>query len=128
MARSPSRSAEDKVRLALAVLRGELTIAEAPEGAVDQRSGRTLLRALKYERLYRHDIGDGVDLAVHADSFRTIYNSIRPHVAIAMARPLERYRQTVSAQQEMPAGGQQWLPSHGHLVTLRCELRDGRAC
>jgi transposase InsO family protein len=50
--------------------------------------------ALKYERLYRHDIGDGVQLASHARNFRTIYNSIRPHEAIGMARPLERYRQT----------------------------------
>jgi len=50
--------------------------------------------ALKYERLYRHDIGDGVELARHVRDYRTIYNSIRPHEAIAMARPLERYRQT----------------------------------
>ena len=50
--------------------------------------------ALKYERLYRHDIGGGVALAAHADNFRTIYNSIRPHETIARARPLERYRQT----------------------------------
>lgn len=50
--------------------------------------------ALKYERLYRHDIGDGIQLAAHAASFRTIYNSIRPHETIGMARPLERYRQT----------------------------------
>jgi len=49
--------------------------------------------ALKYERLYRHDIGDGVDLARHVRDFRTIYNSIRPHEAIAMVRPFERYRQ-----------------------------------
>jgi putative transposase len=48
--------------------------------------------ALKYERLYRHDIGDGVALAAHVTDFRTVYNSIRPHEAIAMARPLERYR------------------------------------
>ena len=48
--------------------------------------------ALKYERLYRHDISDGVDLAAHARDFRTIYNSIRPHETIGMARPLERYR------------------------------------
>jgi len=48
--------------------------------------------ALKYERLYRYQIGDGVDLATHALTFRTIYNSIRPHEAIGMGRPLERYR------------------------------------
>lgn len=45
----------------------------------------------KYERLYRHDIGDGVELARHVRDFQTIYNAIRPHEAIAMARPLERY-------------------------------------
>jgi putative transposase len=50
--------------------------------------------ALKYERLYRHDISDGVQLAGHALDFKTVYNSIRPHESIAMARPLERYRQT----------------------------------
>jgi transposase InsO family protein len=50
--------------------------------------------ALKCERLYRHDISDGVQLAAHALDFKTIYNSIRPHESIAMARPLERYRQT----------------------------------
>ncbi|HEX9854302.1 MAG TPA: integrase core domain-containing protein [Acidimicrobiia bacterium] len=50
--------------------------------------------ALKYERLYRHDIADGIDLAAHTADFRSIYNSIRPHETIAMARPLERYRQT----------------------------------
>jgi transposase InsO family protein len=50
--------------------------------------------ALKYERLYRYDIADGVDLAAHAQDFQTIYNAIRPHEAIGMARPLEHYRQT----------------------------------
>lgn len=50
--------------------------------------------ALKYERLYRHDIGDGVALAAHVLDFKTIYNSIRPHESIAMARPLEHYRHT----------------------------------
>jgi putative transposase len=48
--------------------------------------------ACKYERLYRHDIGDGIELAHHTRDYRTIYNSIRPHEAIAMGRPLERYR------------------------------------
>jgi len=46
-----------------------------------------LLGAVKYERLYRHDIGDGVALAHHIDDYRTTYNSIRPYQAIGMARP-----------------------------------------
>lgn len=49
------------------------------------------LGALRYERLYRHDIGDGIDLAAHARDFTTIYNSIRPHETIGMTRPPERY-------------------------------------
>jgi len=51
-------------------------------------------RSIKYERLYRHDIGDGVELARHVRDYRTIYNAIRPHEAIDMRRPLEHYRQT----------------------------------
>jgi putative transposase len=39
--------------------------------------------ALKYERLYRHEIGDGVELHRHTVDFRSIYNSVRPHEAIA---------------------------------------------
>ncbi|MFV0308743.1 MAG: integrase core domain-containing protein [Desertimonas sp.] len=58
--------------------------------------------ALKYERLYRRDIADGVCLARHALDFQTIYNSIRPHETIAMARPLERYRQTPTSNNPDP--------------------------
>jgi len=37
-------------------------------------------------------IGDGPALAGHALDFKTIDNAIRPHEAIGMAQPLERYR------------------------------------
>lgn len=49
-------------------------------------------RSIKYERLYRHDIGDGPTLARHVADYRVIYNSIRPHEAIGMATPLSLYR------------------------------------
>lgn len=52
----------------------------------------------KYERLYRHDIGDGIALAAHCADYRTIYNAIRPHQEIGMRRPLELYRQTPTTQ------------------------------
>ena len=55
-------------------------------------------QAIKYEHLYRRDIDDGIQLAAQADSYQTTYNSIRPHEAIAMARPLDRYRQTPTTQ------------------------------
>ena len=54
--------------------------------------------AIKCEHLYRRDIGDGAELADH----RTIYNTIRPHDAIAMRRPLQRYRQTPTTQPPDP--------------------------
>ncbi len=54
--------------------------------------------AIKYEHLYRRDINDGIQLAAEADSYRTIYNQVRPHQAIAMNRPLDRYQQTPTTQ------------------------------
>lgn len=50
--------------------------------------------AVKYEHLYRRDIHDGPELAAETGAYRATYNQIRPHQAIAMARPLDRYRQT----------------------------------
>ena len=60
-------------------------------------------RSVKYERLYRHEIGDGVALAGHVADYRTIYNTIRPHEAIGMATPLSLYRQT--PKPNVPDGG-----------------------
>jgi transposase InsO family protein len=49
--------------------------------------------AIKYEHLYRREIGDGLALATEIDTYRTTYNTIRPHEAINMKRPLDRYQQ-----------------------------------
>lgn len=54
--------------------------------------------SVKYERLYHHDIGDGVALAHQCADYRTIYNTIRPHEEIGMRRPLDLYRQTPTTQ------------------------------
>ena len=54
--------------------------------------------AIKYEHLYRRDIDNAIQLAAEADSYPTTYNAIRPHQAIAMDRPLHRYRQTPTTQ------------------------------
>ena len=45
--------------------------------------------SIKYERLYRREISDGLMLAAEVDDFRTVYNTIRPHEAIGMGRPIE---------------------------------------
>jgi len=49
--------------------------------------------AIKYEHLYRREIGDGLALAAEVDIYQRIYNTIRPHEAITMKRPLDRYQQ-----------------------------------
>ena len=54
--------------------------------------------AVKYEHLYRRDIGDGIEPADQARSWRTIYNQVRPHEASAMTRPLDRCPQTPTTQ------------------------------
>jgi Integrase core domain/Bacterial regulatory proteins, luxR family len=35
--------------------------------------------SLKYEHLYRHEIDDGHDLGLHAEAYRQLFNTIRPH-------------------------------------------------
>jgi putative transposase len=45
-------------------------------------------QAIKYEHLYRHEIGDGLVLAREVDNYLTIYNSVRPHEAIGFTTPL----------------------------------------
>ncbi len=50
-------------------------------------------RSIKYEDLYRNDIADGIVLARRVENYLTVYNSVRPHEAIDMRRPLELYRQ-----------------------------------
>ena len=47
--------------------------------------------ALKYERLYREDIADGIDLAAHIAAFTDEYNTVRPHEALHWRRPLDTH-------------------------------------
>jgi putative transposase len=45
--------------------------------------------SLKYERLYREDITDILDLTGHAEEFRVEFNTTRPHEALSWNRPLD---------------------------------------
>jgi transposase InsO family protein len=47
--------------------------------------------SLKYEHLHRHDITDGPMIAVEAERYRQVFNTVRPHEALGMSRPAERY-------------------------------------
>lgn len=43
--------------------------------------------SLKYEKLFLEEIDDVLDLVAHAEDYRTDYNTVRPHEAIAWNRP-----------------------------------------
>lgn len=43
--------------------------------------------SLKHEHLYRHEITDGVQLAAQTQAWRQIFNTVRPHEALAMRPP-----------------------------------------
>lgn len=58
------------------------------------------IESLKYERLYRHDIADGIDLAAHVDDYVIDFNHIRPHEALDWARPIEAYLSNPNPQTE----------------------------
>lgn len=49
---------------------------------------------LKYEDLYRHDIGDGVELARRVEQQRHVFNTRRPHEALDWRFPRDVYLTT----------------------------------
>lgn len=48
--------------------------------------------SLKYERLYREQIDDALDLKREADAYRHEFNTIRPHEHLAWNRPTDIHR------------------------------------
>jgi putative transposase len=59
-------------------------------------------QAIKYEDLYRHEVGDGLVLAQRVAGYLTVYNTIRPHEAIGFTTPLA----PLPASPVHPASGQ----------------------
>jgi transposase InsO family protein len=47
--------------------------------------------SLKYEHLHRQEITDGPMIAVEAEAYRQVFNHIRPHEALGMSTPAQRY-------------------------------------
>ena len=47
--------------------------------------------AIKIEQLWRQLPADGIEMTALVDEFRQLYNTIRPHEALAGDRPIERY-------------------------------------
>lgn len=70
------------------LLRHVRTRVQSPQtnGVVERFFG-----TLKYEHLYRGYIGDGAALDMEVHRFRIIYNTIRPHQALADRTPKQAY-------------------------------------
>ena len=45
--------------------------------------------SLKYEHLYRHEIDDGHQLGLEVESYRQLFNTVRPHRSLGGRRPLD---------------------------------------
>ena len=56
-----------------------------------QRSDRAVLRIAEVRALYRHEIDDGLALDEHVGRFLDVYNHRRPHEALQLALPIDRY-------------------------------------
>ena len=75
-----------------------------PQGRSPHTNGviERWFEALKYERLYREDIADGIDLAEHVAAFTDEYNRVRPHEALHWQRPLDAHLSTTTLKPNPP--------------------------
>jgi putative transposase len=66
--------------------------------------------SLKYEHLYRLEIDDGQQLAVEVESYRQLFNQIRPHEAIGMRRPADVHLEAIDDGQTIKSNEPETLP------------------
>jgi putative transposase len=66
--------------------------------------------SLKYEHLYRLEIDDGQQLAVEVESYRQLFNTIRPHEAIGMRHPLDVHLEAINDPQTITSNEPETLP------------------
>ena len=67
--------------------------------------------SLKYEHLYRLEIDDGFELGREVESYRQLFNTIRPHEAIGMQRPLDVHLEACNDHQILKSTEPETLPS-----------------
>ncbi len=65
---------------------------------------------LKYEHLYRLEIDDGSQLGLEVETYRQLFNTIRPHEALAMRRPLEVHLEAINDHQTIKSTEPESLP------------------
>ena len=66
--------------------------------------------SLKYEHLYRLEIDDGYQLGLEVETYRQLFNTIRPHEALAMRRPLEVHLEAINDHQTIKSTEPETLP------------------
>jgi transposase InsO family protein len=66
--------------------------------------------SLKYEHLYRLEIDDGHQLSQEAESYRQLFNTIRPHEGLAMRRPLHVHLEAINDRQTIKSTEPETLP------------------
>jgi putative transposase len=66
--------------------------------------------SLKYEHLYRLEIDDGHQLGAEVETYRELFNTIRPHEALAMRRPLEVHLEAINDDQTIKSNEPNTLP------------------
>nr|WP_241895880.1 integrase core domain-containing protein [Jatrophihabitans sp. GAS493] len=59
-------------------------------------------QSLKYEHLYRFDITDGQNLVEHIETYRDVYNRIRPHETLGQTTPLSAYQRAPDHDLKIP--------------------------
>ena len=66
--------------------------------------------SLKYEHLYRLEIDDGYQLGLEVETYRQLFNTIRPHEASATRRPLEVHLEAINDHQTIKSTEPESLP------------------
>jgi putative transposase len=66
--------------------------------------------SLKYEHLYRHEIDDGHDLGLHVETYRQLYNTVRPHQSLAGRRPHDVHLEAINDRQTIKSNEPETLP------------------
>src|SRR6266536_3548265 len=66
--------------------------------------------SLKYEHLYRLEIDDGHTLGQEVETYRQLFNTIRPHEGIAIRRPLDVHLEASNDRQTIKSTEPETLP------------------
>jgi transposase InsO family protein len=66
--------------------------------------------SLKYEHLYRQEIDDGHKLGEEVETYRQLFNTIRPHEGIGMRRPLDVHLEAINDRQTIKSNEPETLP------------------